>query len=186
MGNRRPTLILLVIILGLSSFGCSQSSRGESTPPAGQQDEQAGTENSIQANRQTQWWRDESILDELDLTEDQVRAIYDLMDVGVGDSRMQRQQERRLTLRYLRVLNQEQYDPVLADELSQKLIDALTNDRRRRVENLRAIRDIMTVEQWTTLWDLAPHALQIGRVRVRLGPKITVTADDGSSPTPVP
>ena len=178
MRNLERMLILVTIVLGLCSFGCSQRSDQESTPPTGQQHEQAGTEVSGQAGRQTQWWQDELILDELALTEDQVRAINELMTVGAGDSSMQRQQERRMALRYLRVLNQEPYDVALADELSQKLVEALSSENRRRIENVRAIRDILTIEQWTTLWEVAPRALQIGRFRVLLGPKIAVTDGD--------
>ena len=186
MRNRKPALILLVIILGISSFGCSESFHQEATPAAGQQQEQAGTEDSTQPNSQIQWWRNQSILDELGLTDDQVRAIQDIMTAGTGDGKMQRQQERRLTLRYFRVLNQETYDAAQADELGEKLSRAIAGDKRRRIENIRAIRDILTIDQWNELWEVAPQLFEIGRVRVRLGPKITVTEDGGPAPTPAP
>ena len=54
------------------------------------------------------------------------------------------------------------------------------------LENLRAIRDILTIEQWNTLSEVALQVFQIGLVRVRLGPTIEVTEDGGSSPTPTP
>lgn len=185
MKNLGLALFLVAVFSGFCSFGCSQSSNQGATPPEGQQQELDGMKVPGQANRQTQWWHDDSILDELELTEDQVQAISDLMTVGAGDSSSQRQQERRMALRYLRVLNQEPYDAALADELSRRLIEALSSENRRRIENVRAIRNILTIEQWTTLWEVAPRALQIGRFRVLLGPKIAVTdGDPAQTPTP--
>jgi hypothetical protein len=133
-----------------------------------------------------QWWRDESLLAKIEPTDDQLQAINDLMAVTVESANQQRQQERQLSLRYLRALSQEPYDPALVDRVSERLIEVLSSEQSRRIENVRALRDILTQEQWTKLWDAAPQVLQIGRFRAMRGPKITVTDDPNPSPTPTP
>jgi hypothetical protein len=97
----------------------------------------------------------------------------------------QRQRERRLSVNYLRALAQEPYDPALIDRVSERLIGVLSERSRRRVEDLRAVRDVLTQEQWTRLWEVAPRAVQIGRVRVVRGPKVSVS-DTEEAPTSTP
>lgn len=174
----RFMFIVMAIATGFFLFGCSQSHSPDSAPPADQKEGQASAEGSKRAQGPVMWWRDESIVAELELSDDQVRTIDELMAENSGGGDKQRQQERQLTLRYLRTLNQEPYNAALADQLGQKLLEALSSEHRRRIERIRALRDILTHEQWTKMWDVAPRALQIGRFRIALGPKIAVTDDD--------
>ena len=186
MVNLRFMLVVMAIALGVGSFGCAQSPSPPPTPSADEPNGQTLAEGSGQARpRVQQWWRNESIAAELELTDDQVQVINDLMTVSSGDANQQLQRERQLTLRYLRALAQEPYDAALADRLSERLIEILANEQRRRIENVRALRDILTQEQWTTLWEVAPRVLQIGRFRALRGPKISVS-DADVSPTPAP
>ncbi len=185
MVNLRFILVVVAITLGFGAFGCAQSPGPEPTPPANEHDGQTLAEETDQAQPPEQWWRDESIAAQLELTDDQVQMISDLMTVGTGDAKQQRQRERQLTLRYLRALNQEPYDPAMADRLSKQLIEVLSSKHRQRIENIRALRDILTHEQWTKLWEIAPRVFQIGRTQILLGPKISVT-DSDVSPTPTP
>jgi len=186
MVNLRFILVAMAITLWFSTFGCAQNPSPPPTPSANESNGQTLAEESGQARpRVQQWWRDESIAAELELTDDQVRVINDLMTVSSGDANQQLQQERQVTLRYLRVLAQEPYDAALADRLSERLIEVLANEQRRRIQNVRALRDILTQEQWTTLWEVAPRVLQVGRFRALRGPKISVSgADISLAPTP--
>jgi Spy/CpxP family protein refolding chaperone len=183
--NLRFILVVVTITLGFGSFGCSRSPNPEPGPSADDHHIQNSADESGQARQQRQWWHDESITAEIGLTDDQFQAINDLMTVGSGDSNQQRQRERQLSLRYLRALDQEPYDPALADRVGKKLIEVQSSKNRQRVDNIRAIRDILNHEQWTRLWEVAPGALQIGGFRVLRGPKISVSEADGS-PTPTP
>ncbi len=187
MLNPRFMFIVVAIALGFSYPGCSQShSSPESVPPAEENNGQTvAEEGSDQAKRHVRWWRDESIVAELELSDDQVRTIEQLMTDSSGDSNQQRQKERQLSLRYLRGLAQDPYDPALAEGVSERLIEVLSSKHRRRIQNVRTLRDILTQEQWTKLWELAPRVFQISGFRVLRGPKISVP-DPEASPTPTP
>lgn len=168
-------LLALVIVVGMGCHGCSQPV--ELSPPADEDEGQTVAERSDIDRLVTRWWRDESIAPELELTDDQIEMIEELMTASAAVASQQRQQERRLGLSYLRVLAQDPYDPDQADRLGERLIEVLEEQHRRRVENVQELRDILTVDQWVKLWELAPHALQVGRFRAARGPGILVTAD---------
>ena len=170
-------LLALVIVVGMGCQGSSQPVDSELSPPADEDEVQTAAERSDVDRLVTRWWRDESIAPELELTDDQIEMIEELMTASAAVASQQRQQERRLGLSYLRVLAQDPYDPDQADRLSERLIEVLGEQHRRRVENVQELRDILTVDQWVKLWELAPHALQVGRFRAARGPGILVTAD---------
>jgi hypothetical protein len=98
----------------------------------------------------------------------------------------QRKQERQVSLRYLRALAQDPYDPELVDMLSGRLIEVLASEHRRRIDNVHRLRDILTREQWTKLWEVAPEAVKVGRFQIVRGPAISVTGDPGASQSPTP
>lgn len=175
MVNSRFMLVVAAIGLAFSAFGCAQGPASEPTLPTDERDAQMSTEETDQGQPREQWWRNESIAAEIELTDDQVQAINDLMTVSTGEAKQQRVQERQLTVRYLRSLNQEPYDPALADQMSDMLIEILSSRHRQRIDYVRALRDILTHEQWTKLWEISPKVFQIGRTQVLLGPRITVT-----------
>ncbi len=186
MVNPRFILIVVAIALGFSYLGCSPShSSLETVPPADEINGRTEAEESGQAKKRVQWWRNESIAAEVELTDDQVRTIDQLMTDSSEEANQQRQLERQLSLRYLRALAQEPYEPALADRVSERLIEVLSSKHRRRIQNVRALRDILTQEQWTKLWEVAPRVLQIGSFRVLRGPKISVS-DPEASLTPTP
>lgn len=185
MVHLRFMLVLVVITLGFGSSGCSQSPSSDPAPPANEQNDRNLAGESGRAKIRTQWFRDETTAAELELTDDQIQAISDLMAVSSGDGSQQLQQERQLTLRYLRALSQEPYDPTLADRVGERLVEVLSSEQRRRIETVRGLRDILTQEQWNKLWEIAPRALQIGRFRALRGPKISISEpQDSPSPTP--
>jgi Spy/CpxP family protein refolding chaperone len=185
MVNLRVALVVAVITLWIGAVGCSQSPNPEPAPSAKENNGRNLAEGSGQATQRTQWWRDESTTAELALTDEQAQAINDLMAVSAGDGTQQLQQQRQLTLRYLRALSQEPYNPELVDNLSDRLIEVLSSEQRRRIETLHGLRDILTQEQWTKLWETNPQVFQIGRIRALRGPKISVSETD-TSPTPTP
>ncbi len=180
----RFMLIVGAIVLGFSNFGCLQSHSGlENALSADENKGQALAEGPVRAEGKGSWWLNEAIVAELELSDDQVQIINQLMIDNSGDAQQKRQRERQLSLKYLRALAQEPYDPALVDRLSERLTDVMFNDQRRRIENARTLRDIMTQEQWSRLWEVAPRALQIGRFVAVRGPKIAVVDNEGS-PTP--
>jgi len=185
MMNLRFMLVMVLIALGFGFFGCSQSANPEPSPSAIEPNGQTLAEESGQARAQVQWWRDEAIVAQLELSDDQVDVVNDLMTVNTGDGNQERQLERKVTLRYLRVLNQEPYDAALADEMSKRLNEVLSSKHRRRIQNIRALREILTLEQWKKLWEIHPQIFQLGDFRILLGPRISVT-DSDVSPTPTP
>ncbi|RLE26374.1 MAG: hypothetical protein DRJ65_05685 [Acidobacteria bacterium] len=185
MVNLRFMFVVGAIALGFCSFGCSQSPSPEPAPSANEHNGQTLAKESGQARPHGQWWRDESIAVELGMTDDQVQAINDLMTVSPEDSDQRRQQERQLSLKYLRALAQEPYDPALVDSLSERLTEVLSSKSRRRIQRVHVLRDILTQEQWTKLWDIVPQVFQIGSFRILRGPKISVS-DSDISPTPTP
>lgn len=183
MVNSRFMIFLLMAALGLSFIGCSQ---GQSPEPAQSVVEETGetvADGTSPSKRLVRWWRDEAIVAEIGLTDDQIEAIKELTVSTTGDSGEQRRRERHLGLRYLRALSQESYDPAVVDHLGTRLIEGLATEHRRRVENVRALRDILTHEQFTKLWELAPRAVQVGRFVATRGKTISVT---GGDPTPPP
>jgi len=184
--NLRVMLFATMTTMVLSSIGCFQ---GPSTEPSPSTNERSGRTQAGESGRakpQTQWWQDQVITEKLELTDDQIQAISDLMAVSSGDDNQHRQQERQMSLRYLRALDQNPYDPELVERASERLINVLSSKDRQRIENVRALRDILTHEQWTTLWNVAPRALQISGFRVLRGPKISVSNADESPTTPTP
>lgn len=174
----RFMLILVALALGFSCLGCSQSHNPASAPPADEGNDQPVAEASSQIRKTISWWQDDSIVTKLELSDDQARAVDQLMTEESKNSSQAVERERQLSLRYLRVLSQEPYDVHMVDRLTNQLTEVLTNKHRRRVERLRGLRDILNQDQWTTLWEVAPRALQIGRFRVARGPKISVTDED--------
>ena len=185
MVHPRFILVALTITLGFGLLGCAQGPSPDPVPTPGETGVEEVAEMADQDIRDVTWWRDESILAELRLTDDQLEAINELMRVVVEEGNQLRQQERRLSVNYLRALAQEPYDPVLVDRVSARLIENLSERNSNRVESLRGVRDILTQQQWTRLWEVAPRALQIGRIRVFRGPKISVS-DAEIAPTPEP
>lgn len=181
MTLHRFMCIVVATVLGIAGFGCSQ---GDS-PPVPPSDRLVEAEGQEQKKVRKRWWRDQSVLADLELTDDQVQAVNDLMAVKAGDGNSQRERERKLSLRYLRALAQEPYDPAMVDRLSGQLVETLANEQRLRIESTRALRDILTQDQWTKLWEVAPRAVQVGRFRVMRGPTISVT-DESSAPSPTP
>ncbi len=185
MANHRFMFFGLVITLGLSFLGCSQSPASNSRP---QHDEKTGRETSETSNQPRgngQWWLNESIASQIELGDDQVRAIEKMMDESLESIRQQRQRERQLSLRYLRTLAQDPYDAELATEISERLAEVLSDKYRVRIQRIRALRDILDETQWEKLWELAPQALRIDSFRILRGPKISVT-DSGPSETSAP
>ena len=187
MVHSRFMTVVLAIALGSGLAACSQGEVSKPAPAAGEGRAQAAAHGAERTKLQTQWWHNESITGELDLTEEQLQTINDLMTVSSGEANQQRSTERQLSIRYLRVLAQEPYDPVMADRISDRLVEVQATARRLRVETIRDLRDTLTQEQWTKLWELAPRAIQIGQFQVKRGPKIAVTDEDpAATPTPAP
>lgn len=173
----RIMIIVMVTALGFSSLGCSQSPSPTPVPPADDGNVQTAAGTSAKAKQRVRWWRDESIVTELGMTDDQIQAVNQLMTSKTGDSTKQRQRERQLSLRYLRALNLDPYDAEMVDRLSKQLIEHLSSEHRRRIESVRALRDVLTKEQWTRLWELAPRALQVGRFVATRGAGVSVKGD---------
>jgi hypothetical protein len=185
MGHRRFVHFVVAVALGLGFLGCSEHPDPKPTASTHERkDANRSEENGVRSDER--WWRDEAVVAELGLTDQQVEAVRDLMSVNRGDGLQHRQMERQLSLRYLRALSQEPYDAALVDGLSDRLVELLANEHRRRIESVRALRDILTQEQWTRLWEVAPRAVQVGRFRIAFGPKISVTGEPEASPTPMP
>jgi Spy/CpxP family protein refolding chaperone len=185
MVDSRFMLVVTAISLATITFGCTRGPASEQTPPANEHGQEVLAEETNQPKLHPQWWRDKSIVAQVELTDDQVQVISDLMTVSAGDAKQQRIRERQLTLRYLRTLNQDPYDPAMADQMSEMLAEALSTKHRQRIANIRAMRDTLTHEQWTKLWEVVPRAFQIGRTHVLLGPRISVTdSDSAATPTP--
>lgn len=177
MAIPRFMFFVVAIVLGFGSLGCSQSPNPEPVPPADEDNVHTAAEGSNKAKQRFRWWRDESIVAELGLSDDQIETINQLMTSKTGDSTKQRQRERQLSLRYLRALNQDPYDAEMVDRLSKQLIEHLSSEHRRRIESVHALRDILTKEQWTRLWELAPRALQVGRFVATRGTGVSVKGD---------
>lgn len=186
MVHPRFMLVVLAITLGTVLVGCAKSTSPEPGPPAGEENGDVVTEESSEDGREFPWWRDESILAELRLTNDQLQAIKELMELARQQGSQQRQQERRLTVNYLRALAQEPYDPELIDRVGGRLIEVLSERNHNRIENLRGVRDVLTQEQWTKLWEVAPRALQIGRFRVVRGHAVSAPPEPVAEPTTTP
>jgi len=188
----RFLLQLIAIALVLGFAGCTGS---QGSAPASQSDDGGSevTANEGQRSKpRMRWWRDEAIVAELQLDDSQVQAIQDLMAESSRISSELRDKERQFGLRYLRALSQDPYDPVLVERMSNQLTQVLEDEHRQRIDNVRALRDLLSEQQWTTLWNRVPRALQVGRFRALRGPKITVTDNFSASedapvfPTPVP
>jgi Spy/CpxP family protein refolding chaperone len=186
MAHLRFMLIVPVFALGILLVGCSDSNRVDSDHPGADGSGHAASENSRGIGSDGVWWRDEAILAELQLTDEQRNNIGELMKNAIQAGSQLRQRERRLSVSYLRALAQEPYDPELVDRVRDRLADVLSEGNRNRLEHLRGVRDILTQEQWTKLWEIAPRALQIGRIRVFRGPKVTVDPDFDGTPSPPP
>jgi hypothetical protein len=146
-------------------------------------------------SHQGPWWRNPEVVAALDLSDDQIETIHHLMAGDPNKQAAERRRERRAGLSFLRTLNQDPYDPDLVERRSAALTEILADNQRRRVANVRALRDILTHSQWMMLWDVAPQAIQVGRFHATLGPTITVTdggamsldaGDRREEPEPVP
>ena len=174
MVNPRFIFIVVAIAMGLSFLGCSQSPSPAPVPPADEDNGRTAAAGSDKAMQRVRWWRDGSIVAELGLSDDQVQTIDQLMASNTTESTNQRKRERHLSLRYLRVIAQEPYDAALVDGLTDQLIEVLSNEHHRRIESVRTLRDILTREQFTKLWELAPRALQVGRFMASRGNTISV------------
>ena len=183
MVHSRCVSSLLAISLVFGCLACSQGTSPEIVQPVADENGNAADDESGQDNRNLQWWRNEAVLTELQLTDGQLQAIRELMSTASQEGAQLRQQERRLTVSYLRALAQEPYDPELVGRVSGRLVEVLSVINQDRIENLHNVRDILSQEQWTKLWDIAPRALQIGRFRIIRGPMITVEPDPDASPT---
>ncbi|MEN8165552.1 MAG: hypothetical protein ABFS37_15595 [Acidobacteriota bacterium] len=182
MVNPRFIFIVVAIALGLSSLGCSQSPSPAPVPPADEDKGQAVSEGSKQPKRLVRWWRDDSVVAELGLSDDQLQTINELMIGNSGDTDKQLKLERQFGLRYLRALNEDPYDAAQVDHLSARLIEILSSEHRRRIDTVRKLRDTLTKEQWLKLWDVAPRALHIGRFMAARGVKVSVTEDYPAPP----
>lgn len=186
MANPRFVLILAAAAVGFGSLGCSPSRAPGSTPAAVEGGGAAAVEASDDAESSVRWWRDDSIVAELGLTDDQIDAVEELMAASTREANEQRQKERRMSVLYLRALAQEPYDAALVDRTGEQLVDVLSNEHRRRIDSVRAVRDILSRDQWVKLWDVAPRALQVGRFRVARGRRVSVAPEPDASPTPLP
>ncbi|HSL17055.1 MAG TPA: Spy/CpxP family protein refolding chaperone [Methylomirabilota bacterium] len=185
MVHARCILAVAAVGSGLLCLGCSQDTSRDPVPTAGEELHEKAAEGPQSDGQNAQWWRDEAILAELQLTEDQLRAIHTLMDETTRHEADQRQRERQLSMSYLRTLAQDPVDPAVEDRIGERLIEVLSERSRLRIENLRSVREILTGEQWQKLWEVAPRALQIGRYRVVRGPRVSLTAEqpDGTTTT---
>ena len=180
MDSGMRLLPVTIVVLGLVLGGCSA---GDPTPPpdAGVHelgdlaDDEPEFGTVDRGSRGRPWWKDPEVVAALDLSDNQVETIGELM---VGDPELrtaERRRERHAGLSFLRALNQDPYDSDLVERRSEALTEILSDTHHRRVANLRALRDILSHEQWMKLWEVAPQALQVGRFRVTLGPRISVT-----------
>lgn len=186
MANFRFTLTLVVAVLCSGSLGCSPGSAVVEEPSLIGGNAETAAAPSDQPAQNIRWWRDESVVSELGLSDDQIHAVEELMAVTLKDAQKGRQRERHLSLMYLRALSQEPYDPILVNRTGEQLIEVLSNEHRRRIESVHALRDIVTRDQWTKLWEVAPQAVRIGRVRIARGPSISVSSDPDASQSPLP
>lgn len=124
------------------------------------------------------WWRDEEKTAAMDLSDEQIEAIRSLMIEGRKLVAQQRQRERTTNMSFIRALNQDPYDPELVDRLQREFIENQVATHERRLSNVRKLRDILTYDQWITLREIAPQALQIGRFRPAFGKRLSVTNED--------
>jgi Spy/CpxP family protein refolding chaperone len=177
--------MIIVLAISFSSVlvGCSNDTSPERVPPEGVERNGDVTDESSEEDRELLWWRDESVLAALQLTDDQLQAVTELMSLARQEGNRQRQTERRMSISYLRALAQEPYDEILVTRSSEQLIEVLSERSRNRIETIRAVREILTQDQWSKLWEIAPRALQIGSFRIVRGPALTT---EEPTPTPTP
>lgn len=187
METRCWLVVIAIAGAGLALGGCSA---GNSTgrpdvavvEPAGQGDGEpppgaaAGRHPPLEL-----WWHDPEVVTALGLSDDQVDKIGQLLIVDPGQRTTENRRERRAGLSYLRALSQDPYDQAVVEQRAAVLVDALSDTHQRRLAKVRALRDILTREQWMKLWEVAPRAVQVSRFFTTLGPRITV-ADGISAP----
>ncbi len=186
MARWRISSILLATTVGLAQAGCSQGVDPVQPPGPNAATAAAGGDTGTgPAKRPGQapahWWLKAEVTTKLGLTDDQLQQIKQVMSGRSEEGLERAKRERRASTQLLRALNQNPYDPALVERLSAELDQVLAYNHRHRIEQVRALRDILTHQQWMMMWDVAPQALQMGRIQIVMGPRITVT--DG---TPVP
>lgn len=121
------------------------------------------------------WWRDTAVVAEVVLSDEQLAEVEQLMAGGSDDRSTIRRRERRAGLAFLRALSQDPYDPAHVEHRAAEVVDALSDVHRHRLDQIHALRDILTHEQWLRLWKAAPQTLQVTRFLATLGPTISVT-----------
>ena len=171
--------VVFAVALGLLvSSSCSNPEQAaENTAETGADGAQAQKLNKPPAS----WWTDPEITAEMNLTEDQATQIGAIVAEARTRSGQRADLERRATTRFHRALSQEELNPEQVDSMSAELEEVLSARYRIRIDRTRAMREVLTHDQWEMLWKLAPTALQVGHVRIFRGASLYVT--DG---TPVP
>lgn len=173
------------VVVAVVLCGCPQATNDGVDSTATRVDAEASSQ-AKRKNRFVEWWNDPGFQTELELSEEQVREIADLIQSSRAAAADNRKRERQLNLRFLRALSLKPYDPELVQEASDRLVNALSDEHRRRVERVRRLREILTAEQWIRLWEMHPDALTVGRFKISRGPKVAVGADQGGAAEPTP
>lgn len=184
--------VVVAVMLGTTQGGCVQNPKSEQPPSSNARTETDGPAAAKKATERPRtagkWWVNPKTVAELDLSEEQVQKIDAIMSEVIAEAREQTDRERTAATRFHRALNQDPYDPALVDRMSANLEEVIISNTRRKIKKVRALRDILTHEQWKKLWHVAPRALQVSQVRIFMGPTVYVT--DGTpipvTPTPEP
>jgi Spy/CpxP family protein refolding chaperone len=118
------------------------------------------------ADRASRWWTRPEVAEKVGVTAEQKTRLDELADATRETRRQAAVSYTRSYAGFLNALSQPDNDPAaLADARK-----AMENDWvalfATSVDQLRSVREILTAEQWATLRETVPGAVQLGQARI--------------------
>ena len=113
------------------------------------------------------WWQNPELAEQVGVTPEQISSL----DAMAAESQEKRRAAARAYAsayaRLITTLSQPEAKTEAIAERRDELLEAQTAMFAVSVERLLAMHEILTLEQWETLRDIRPGALQIGQVKMR-------------------
>ncbi len=108
------------------------------------------------------WWKDGSNIEVLGLNPEQLEHIKAIDSRYFGERVQLRRQERRAYTRFIGALRANNPGGEQIEKSSEAFLDCRASRQELLVWRLTELRQVLTLEQWTELKNVAPAVMQIG------------------------
>jgi hypothetical protein len=120
-----------------------------------------------QVDRAARWWNRPQIAEQIGVSVEQKARLDAAADEAEKERRAASAEFSAVYTRYLDALSEATVDRAVVDRRRKDVEDASASMMAISLDQLIAVREILTLEQWTSLREIMPGAVRMGQMRAR-------------------